>query len=196
MSQGHSSLPTLTVNRAFMTEFIAAETPCFALGMVEIGEQQCGLLALRPEAEIPADITDGGFNFGHSLYGHATFEVIHFAFEFYGYRTYNVLINPNNPVVQSVLAAMIEGGDYFFFALSDGGSVTAFRAEMEADTLSQLKANRLRLEQSTTTDVQYDLAHVAFATNPEPEGILLNWVCRDHIDSLDLTQDRLDLTPA
>jgi hypothetical protein len=33
------------------------------------------------------------------------------------------------------------------------------------------------------------------AKNPEPEGILLHWVCRDKIAYLDLTLDRLDLNP-
>ena len=72
-------LPTLTVNRSFMREFIAAEAPCFALGMVEERGRHCGLLALRPEEEIPLEISDGGFNFGHALFGSAAFEVNHFA---------------------------------------------------------------------------------------------------------------------
>ena len=72
-------LPTLTVNRSFMQAFIRAETPCCALGLVEAGGQLCGLLALRPDREIPAAVTDGGFNFGHSLLGNAAYEVIHFA---------------------------------------------------------------------------------------------------------------------
>ena len=82
-------LPTLTVNRSFIREFIAADTPCFALGMVEERGRQYGLLALRPEADIPPAVSDGGFNFGHALFGSAAFEVIHFVFEFYGFQTYN-----------------------------------------------------------------------------------------------------------
>ncbi len=39
-------------------------------------------------------------------------------------------------------------------------------------------------------------AHAAFAEDPEPEGTLLHWVCRDNLDYLDLTKDRLELTPA
>ena len=119
-------LPTLTVNRSFMQAFIAAETPCFALGLVEESGRPCGLIALRPDQEIPAAVTDGGFNFGHSLLGTAAFEVIHFAFEFYGFATYNVLINPNNSLVQAVLEHMIDDGDYFFFSLEESGRVTPF----------------------------------------------------------------------
>ncbi len=188
-------LPVLTVNGSFMREFIAADTPCFALGMIEERGRQCGLLALRPEEEIPAEVSGGGFNFGHALFGSAAFEVIHFVFEFYGFQTYNVLVNPNNSLVQAVLNWMITDEDYFFFALEETGRVTAFRAEIGQETLSQVKANLARIEQSTTTEGQYDRALSAFADHPEPEGILLHWVCRDNLDYLDLTKDRLELTP-
>ena len=73
--------------------------------------------------------------------------------------------------------------------------VTAFRAEIGQETLSQVKANLARIEQSTTTEAQYHRALSSFAENPEPEGILLHWVCRDNLDDLDLTKDRLELTP-
>ncbi len=74
--------------------------------------------------------------------------------------------------------------------------VTAFRTEIVQETLSQVKANLARIEQSTTTEAQYHQALSAFADNPEPEGILLHWVCRENLDYLDLTTDRLELTPA
>jgi hypothetical protein len=179
-----------------MRAFIAADAPCFALGLVEERRRPCAFLALRPEEEIPAAVSYGGFNFGHALFGTTTFEVMHFAFEFYGFQTYNVLINSHNPLVQAVLDRMIADGDYFFFALEATGRVTAFRAEIGQETLSQVKANLARIEQSTTTEAQYHRALSSFAENPEPEGILLHWVCRDNLDSLDLTTDRLELTPA
>ena len=121
---------------------------------------------------------------------------IYFAFEFYGFQTYNVLINPNNPLVQAVLNRMIADEDYFFFALEATGRVTAFRAEIEQETLSQVKGNLARIEQSTTTEAQYHRALSSFAENPEPEGTLLHWVCRDNLDYLDLSKNRLELTPA
>ncbi len=74
--------------------------------------------------------------------------------------------------------------------------VTTFRAEIGQDTLSQVQANLARIEQSTTTEAQYHRALSSFAENPEPEGILLHWVCGDNLDYLDLTKDRLELTPA
>ena len=96
-------LPKLTVNRQFIHDFVAARTPCFALSMIEERKQKLALLALRPREIIPPEIMEPGFNFGNSLLGNDHFEVVHFAFEFYGFGTYNVLVNPNNPLVLTVL---------------------------------------------------------------------------------------------
>ena len=140
-------------------------------------------------------MTARGFRFGHSLLGSDAFEVIHLAFAFYGFRTWNLLINPNNPLVQAVLTRMLEDEDYFFFALSSSGRATAFRSEMGQDVLFYVKANLPRLRHSTTTETQYDLACLAFASNPTPPGARLNWVCRDKTEYLDLNTDRLELNP-
>jgi hypothetical protein len=32
------------------------------------------------------------------MLGNDNFEVLHFVFQFYGFETYNALINPNNPL--------------------------------------------------------------------------------------------------
>lgn len=163
--------------------------------MVEVEGVECGLLALRPDKVIPAHITGKGFRLGHSVIGNDTFEVVHFAFEFYGFETYNVLLNPANPVVQAVLNRMVTTGDYFFFALDSDQSTTAFRSQIEETNLRGLKALMPRLRQSQTTEAQYQKTLAAFEKNPEPEGTLLTPVCQDNIAYLDLTHDRLDLTP-
>src|SRR6266404_9794166 len=77
-------VPKLTVNGQFMRDFMAEESPCFALGLVEERKQLCGFLALRPAEVIPPEISGLGFNFGHALLGTAEFEVIQFVFHFYG----------------------------------------------------------------------------------------------------------------
>jgi hypothetical protein len=61
--------PKLTMNGQFIRDFIAAESPCFALGLVEERKRQCGFLALRPDEVIPPEISALGFNFGHALLG-------------------------------------------------------------------------------------------------------------------------------
>ena len=84
-------LPVLTVNRSFMHDFMDAEPPCGALGLVEENGRQSGFVALHLDADIPSEVTARGFRLGHSLLGGDAFEVIHLAFAFYGFRTWNVL---------------------------------------------------------------------------------------------------------
>ena len=189
-------LPKLTVNRQFMSAFLAETAPCLALGLVEEGASQCALVALRLHQAIPRAISAAGFRFGHSLLGASGWEVVHFAFEFYSFATYNVLVNPSDPVVRSVLTTMVRTGDYFFFALGSDRSTTAFRSEIGTTNVAGLEANMARIHGSTTTETQYRMAVSQFEKRPEPPGTLLNWVCRGNADSLDLAQDRLVLNPA
>jgi hypothetical protein len=74
--------------------------------------------ALRPAEVIPPEISGLGFNFGHASLGTTEFEIIQFVFHFYGFETYNMLVNPNNHLVKTVLTRMMESGDHFFFAIS------------------------------------------------------------------------------
>jgi hypothetical protein len=149
----------------------------------------------RLDEPLPPAISDAGFRFGHSLYGSADFETVHCAFQFYGFKTYNVLVNPNNPIVQAVLATTINSGDYFFFAVSDG-CATAFRSQIGRADPAGLKTNFPRIRRSATTDAQYRRAVTSFGKNPDPSGTMLDWVCRDRLDYLDLTKDRLEMNPA
>src|SRR5712691_2383732 len=130
--------------------------------MVKERQRPCGVLALRLDEVIPAAIADGGFHFGHALFGNTTFVVLHFVFAFPGFQTYNVLINLNNPLVQAVLRTMLDDGNYFFFALNAQGHVTAFRADIGREGLAVLRANRARLQSSTTTEEQYQRAVTSF----------------------------------
>lgn len=191
-----SALPELILNRRFIEDFVHAEAPCFALGLVEEHGKACGFLALRPEKDMPPEVTGAGFNFGHCLHSYKDFEVVQFVFEFYGYKSYNALVNPNNSIVRTVLSTMTESADYFFFAMNPSGGVTAFRSGLEEDNLAGLKTNLSRIEGSTTNDLQYQKALINFKKNPQPDGILLNWVCRENEEYLDLMRNRLELTPA
>lgn len=190
-------LPTLIVNRPFMKAFLASDPPCCALGLVAVENQRRGFLALRTNPAIPSNIADGGLNFGHALYGNPRFETIQFGFEFYGYETYNVTINPNNPIAQAVMQAMIRSGDYFFFTVDEQNSrVTAFRSDIGQSCLTNLIENWERIQASTTTEIDYRRARLSFAQNPDPPGILMEWVCWEDINYLDLTQDYIALKPS
>ena len=80
--------------------------------------------------------------------------------------------------------------------MNPGGDVTAFRSGLEQDNLAGLKTNLPCIQGSTTKDPQYQKALINFKKNPQPDGILLNWVCRENKEYLDLTSNRLELTPA
>lgn len=190
------SLPQLTINRSFMAEFLDADPPCFGLGLVEVEDVRCALVALRPEQPIPRHVTEGGFALGHSLLGGDGWEVVHFAFEFYGHATYNALVNPSDPMARAVLDVMVGTGDYFFFAINaDRRGTTAFRSGMGADSLAGLKANMGRIRRSATSETQYRLAVAQFEEHPVPPGILLTWACRGDAGYLDLAHDPLVLNP-
>jgi hypothetical protein len=120
-------LPRLTLNRHFIQHFLAQEAPCFALALVEERKQLFAGLALRLDVPLPPGISARGLNLGHSLLGSACFEVLQLAFEFYGFETYHVLLNPNHPVVRTVVASMIDRGGYFILAIGRERDVTVNR---------------------------------------------------------------------
>jgi hypothetical protein len=199
MSNVYPLLPRLTVNGAFIDEFLAAPVPCFALGLVEVQRRTCGFLAIHPNEIIPPTVTRAGFRFGHSLIGTSHYMVVHFAFEFYDFARYNALVRPDNPIVRTVLSKMVKSGDYFFFALDVNGSATAFNADIGhggGSDMVGLKHHLPRILRAETTEAQYHDALMRFRANPEPSGTLLNWVCRDDERYLDLTADRLEMVPS
>jgi hypothetical protein len=71
----------------------------------------------------------------------------------------------------------------------------AFRSEIRHENLAGLRTNLPRMLRSTTTETQYRKAVSAFQKNPNPPGVLFDWVCRDKVEYLDRTTDRLDMTP-
>ena len=191
-------LPSMTVNRSFIQALIAADAPCCGLGLVEVNQKKSGFVAMRPGEIIPEASLSKGFNFGHSLYGSSQFEVVHFAFEFYGFKQYHTLMNPSNPLVQVVLKTMLENRDYFFFSIEEkSGSVTTFRNEINDEVMTSFQRDWPRIEASTTTKPQYDKAVSSFIQdNTYPTGSMMHWLELESLSYLDLEIDRLDLTPA
>lgn len=106
-------LPRLTINQLLIQDLMAADPPCFALGYMREDGSTSGFLALRPETPIPSASTQQGFRFGHAAYGSAAGVALHFVFEFYGHTTYHGLTPTGNPLVQAVIARMIQTRDYF-----------------------------------------------------------------------------------
>jgi hypothetical protein len=67
----YTLLPRLNINRQFVEDFMSADVPCFAMGVVEERKSPRAVLALRTAETIPSEIAQGGFNFGHSLFGNS-----------------------------------------------------------------------------------------------------------------------------
>jgi len=41
----------------------------------------------------------------------------------------------------------------------------------------------------------YERTVQAYASRPDSTGVLVNWVCRDNLDYLDLSEHRFELSP-
>jgi hypothetical protein len=195
MNKPGPSLPVLTVNRQFMSDFMDGDAPCFGLGLVKVEGKETGFLALHLAESIPEHVLARGFRLGHQLLGTSEYEVVYFGFEFYGGKTYNALLNPSSELVKTVLETMVESKDYFFFLLSPTGMVTTFRADIGKENLAGLKDNLDRILDSETTEEQYEGFLTKFEKSPTVVGELVTWVCQDDEDYLDLIDDRLDLNP-
>lgn len=195
MGEVHNFLPRLTVNKLFIQDLMAAQSPCFALGYVEDRGEKCGFIAMKPEISIPNQVTNQGMNFGHSVLGTEKYKVLHFGFEFYGHTTYHGLVPAGNPIIQAVISTMIETQDYFFFAINPDQTVTAFRSQFEVQDLAGLRTNQEQFGREHCSLEQYEKAVDAFTKNPNPPGQVMQWACRYNWDYLDIKKFPLDLTP-
>ncbi len=195
MGDVHTFLPRLTLNELLIRDLMEANAPCFALGYVEERGEISGFIALRPDEPIPSSSSQKGFRFGHSVLGSEDNPILQFVFEFYGHATYHGLVSPGNPIVQSVLSTMIETEDYFFFAINPDQTVTAFRSQLECSDLAGLKTNRDQFKNASCSPEQYERFYNTFVKNPDPPGHVMEWVCQNNWDYLDLKQYRLELNP-
>ena len=186
-------LGPLTVNGAFIDEFCTAGAPCFALGMVEEGKRQYALMALRLEVSIPREVCTQGLCFGHAVLGTDSYDVVQFLFDFEGFARFNALMNPNNPVTQAVVTAMVESGDYCFMVFDPDGNGNMYFSQLEPESLTALKERLPRIRRSKTRDAQYEETVAYYTRNPGPAGTLMRWVCYDDAGYLDLTKDRFEL---
>lgn len=191
-----SQLPTLTVNESFFFDFMDAQAPCVALGLVEDAGETFGLISLRPGVVLPPEVTRSGFRFGHAVRGTTAFEVIWFSFEFYGFGHYHTLINPNDPIARAVIAQMLDRGEYSFLAVDQVNNVVVFRAELGEDVITGLREHWPRLEKSRTSPREYTAAMQQVCTEQAGDATYLEWVCRERVEYLDLTTERLDLKPS
>ncbi|HEY1015651.1 MAG TPA: hypothetical protein VGE07_23275 [Herpetosiphonaceae bacterium] len=193
MTHGGSSL---TLNRLFVADLLAASAPCFALGLAEVEGQVTGCMVMRPAVPIPAASTNQGFRFGHRVLGRPETPVFNFIFHFYGHQTYHGLVPPSSPIVQAVLRRMLTTQDYLFFALNPDQTATSFRSELGDSNIAGLTTTFAQFGTGVIATDDYEQTVTAFTRQPDPPGLVVPWVCRDNPAYLDLTSERFDLNPA
>lgn len=196
ISQMRTAFPArtdLALSRRLVNTLLAAKVPCCGLGLIEEQGQLYGLVALRPAESIPPAISDKGFELGHRVLGGDGFEVVQLSFEFRGFETYHVLLNPSSPVVRSVLERMIDSDDFFILVLGNGDA-QVFRSDVGQETLFWLQAFLPQLIASRTSAAQYAEGLAEFCRRPDPPGQVLEWI-GDDVRLLDLSADRVELTP-
>jgi hypothetical protein len=189
-------LPALTLNQLFMTDLLAAQAPCFALGLVEADGSTTGCIAMRPVQPIPEHSTSQGFRFGHSMVGNEQHQAIHVAFEFYGYGSFHGLVDPSNPLVCTVLDRMLSTQDYFFLALNPDQTASVFRSHLEDANLVGLRTSREQFADARCPPAQYERMVVSFKHQRKRGERVMTWVCRDNSDYLDLSTQRMTLNPS
>jgi len=103
MSNVYRLLPKLTLNRRFAQDFLDAPEPCCVLSVIEEREQVLPLVVLRPGVVLPYGVTEQGFDFGHSVLGGDSYEIVHFAFKFRGFGTWSSIaaISCSPPILTS-----------------------------------------------------------------------------------------------
>ena len=190
-------LPPLTLNRKFIGDFSDAAAPCCALGLVKSASTITGFLAVKPDPAIPNHVLGLGMGFGHRMIATQGGSLVcQFAFNFYGFAQYSVLVNPSNVLALKVMEAMVAQKDYFFFILNSDERVSAFRSDLNDENLAGMRDSIPIMRSATTTEAVYEQAVSAFWRAPDPVDMkALNWVCRDDPTYLDLEDDTIDLPP-
>lgn len=190
------TLPPITLSRQFIGDFSEADAPCCALGLVRTADTVTGFFAMKPERSVPRHVLDLGIGFGHRILPTVDeHPVCQFAFNFYGFEQYSVLVNPSNTLALKAIETMVEQRDYFFFILNPDDRVSAFRSDLGEENLVGLRDSLPLMRNTQTPQALYENGVRAFRQAPNPPDMkILDWVCRDDPKYLDLENDTVDLS--
>jgi hypothetical protein len=180
----------LTFNDRFLHAFMDSEPPCAALGLVEQAGQTRGFVAARTNESMPLQAAESGFDFGFELLGNDRYQLIHFILGFPGLQPYDIILNPNNPLVRKVVDVMRETAQYLFFVFEEG-EMTAFHQTMDRQNRDWFNRYGDVVHTASTTPEEYERALRRF--KPDDgflHGKLLDWVCREDMRFLDLRENR------
>ena len=190
-------LPPLTLNRQFINDFIEADAPCCALGLVRSDGTVSGFFAMKPEGAVPANGLAMGFGFGYRMLETNDREPIgQFMFDFYGFERYSVLVNPSNPLAIKAIELMIEEKNILFLILGPDQRAITGRNDLSVGDLDGMRDQLRMMLSKRTPQSSFESCVQAFWRNPDlPDLKPLEWVCRDNPAYLDLEIDTAELTP-
>lgn len=189
------ALPPIRLSRQFINDFTEADAPCCALGLVRSGDTVTGFIAMKPKSVVPRNVLSLGIGFGHRMLTTPDDKpVCQFAFNFYGYEQYTVLVNPSNSLALKAIETMVEQRDYFFFIVNPDDRVSAFRSDLGEENLAGMRDSLPLMRNIQTPQASYENSVRVFRQTPNPpEMRILDWVCRDNPAYLDLEDDTVDL---
>jgi len=84
---------------------------------------------------------------------------------------------------------MVENEKYLFIVINPSQRAFTFLSDPKQKDLCGLKENIETTKTTMTPDRDYQLMLAAFRQNPEPPGKMLDWVCHDELDYLDLGEN-------
>ena len=191
------ALPPHTLNRQFVDDFIEADAPCCALGLVRSGDTQTGLFAMKPDGALPANVLAMGFGFGYRmLESHDRKPICQFMFKFYDFEQYSVLVNPSSPLTMTAVESMIEERNIIFVILNPDQRAIVGRNDLSEGNLDGMREQLRMMQSKRTPQSTYESCVQSFWKKPDlPDLKPLEWVCRDNPAYLDLEFDTTDLSP-
>lgn len=183
--------PPLTLNERFIYAFADEDGPCAALGLVESLGQELGFMAVKLTDPLPPQVANSGFDFGFEVLGNERYQLLHFVLNVKGIDPYDIIVNPNNPVVRKVMETMRETRQYFFLFVEEG-SLAAFHNDMGPDNVEWFRNYGDVIYTATTSDADYSTSLQRIKTKEGMlHGRLLDWVCRDDMEAINLETNRL-----
>ncbi|MDH5327689.1 MAG: hypothetical protein OEY58_19720 [Gammaproteobacteria bacterium] len=192
----HRFLNKLTFNQKYLDNLMDEPTPCLSIGILQERKKEVGFILLRPDEDIPENVTNQGFQLGNRMVGaDAKESVIQLSFAFYDYGVYHGLVNPSNPVVKRTVELMVKNEDYLFIVINPSQRAVTFRSELGKGDYLGIHHNMDMIRNAVTSNENYELIFDAFENNPSPPGKVVPWVCREDKYS-DLSDDVVVIGPA
>ncbi len=191
------SCPPITISYQLAEALVDGPSPAFAIGICEEGGEQSGLMAIRVDEDLPEGLgIHAPMRIGHSLVASTRTDVPlpYFNFSFPGFRDFDVILKPDDPVVRKVLGMIVVTQRYFMLVIGRNHSATAFGGEATPSNFVGLADNLPRLLVANLTEADYQRALSSETQLSRTPVQRMHWVARGAQSPMKLLgKDRLTL---